>query len=169
MCVRVRVCLRLCVFSFASRISLASGYFIVMRYITLPGQSLNPDCTELLYMPFSAFTGQRVQYLGSKTDRSECRLPADPGPCLAYYTRHYFDTEEESCKMFIYGGCLGNRNNFASFEECQASCQGWTSPLSLNVLSATGHKKRCIVAYLTLLVTLWKGNLILTLGYEKES
>ncbi|CAH3030952.1 unnamed protein product [Pocillopora meandrina] len=34
--------------------------------------------------------------------------------------RYYFDPAAGECKVFIYGGCLGNENNFKTIEACEA-------------------------------------------------
>ena len=45
-----------------------------------------------------------------------------PGRCRAAFKRYYFDTKNNACAEFIYGGCHGNGNNFASSEECMEAC-----------------------------------------------
>lgn len=40
----------------------------------------------------------------------------DKGPCRQHNVRWFFDTTTRSCKEFIYGGCLGNYNNFETSE-----------------------------------------------------
>lgn len=44
--------------------------------------------------------------------------------CRAAFTRWYFDTEKNSCDIFTYGGCQGNKNNYLSKEECMRQCYG---------------------------------------------
>lgn len=51
-----------------------------------------------------------------------CILPKDAGPCRAAFKRYFFDKTIGQCKQFIYGGCLGNKNNFLSLKECQIKC-----------------------------------------------
>ena len=51
-----------------------------------------------------------------------CSLPKDPGPCGGYYERYYYDSESGICKPFVYGGCLGNGNNFKTLQECLGQC-----------------------------------------------
>ncbi|CAL1298900.1 unnamed protein product [Larinioides sclopetarius] len=53
-----------------------------------------------------------------------CEIPSNPGDCEALITRFYYDSVEERCKEFIYGGCGGNSNNFETEEECKAICGG---------------------------------------------
>ncbi|CAH3170321.1 unnamed protein product [Porites evermanni] len=51
-----------------------------------------------------------------------CNQDADPGHCMAYIPRFFFDQHDGKCKEFIYGGCEGNRNNFEKLQDCQNTC-----------------------------------------------
>ncbi len=51
-----------------------------------------------------------------------CTLPAQPGRCLAYFERFFFNSLTKKCEMFVYGGCEANENNFISLSECEAKC-----------------------------------------------
>ena len=53
-----------------------------------------------------------------------CRLTPEPGLCLAYFPRFYYNRTTETCEEFIYGGCGGNRNNFRSETKCLTECKG---------------------------------------------
>ncbi|XP_061452144.1 kunitz-type protease inhibitor 2 [Rhineura floridana] len=53
-----------------------------------------------------------------------CAAPQAVGPCRASFPRWYFDTETRTCKMFIYGGCGGNKNNYVFEEHCLSQCTG---------------------------------------------
>ena len=56
------------------------------------------------------------------SDLEACQLEPDSGPCEAAITKYYFDTDEEKCKSFLYGGCDGTVP-FDSMEEClQCEC-----------------------------------------------
>nr|XP_045375296.1 WAP four-disulfide core domain protein 6A-like [Camelus bactrianus] len=60
------------------------------------------------------------QCLNPKQD--VCILPKEPGRCLAYLPRWWYDAQNKVCSQFIYGGCQGNSNNFQSQAVCQAIC-----------------------------------------------
>ncbi|KFD63705.1 hypothetical protein M514_06583, partial [Trichuris suis] len=51
-----------------------------------------------------------------------CQHPKDVGVCKGYFRRWYFDSSVGWCKQFIYGGCGGNGNNFATLQECRTTC-----------------------------------------------
>lgn len=53
-----------------------------------------------------------------------CVPKADTGLCRAAFTRWYYNTETNSCDIFIFGGCKGNKNNYVSKEECMHYCSG---------------------------------------------
>lgn len=55
--------------------------------------------------------------------RARCKLPADVGFCRAFTNRFYYDSLENVCKLFSYGGCMGNGNNFATAKECLEACR----------------------------------------------
>lgn len=45
------------------------------------------------------------------------------GACAGYHVRWYYDATREQCSQFVYGGCLGNANNFDTRELCQERCE----------------------------------------------
>uniref|UniRef100_A0A0R3WQW9 BPTI/Kunitz inhibitor domain-containing protein n=1 Tax=Hydatigena taeniaeformis TaxID=6205 RepID=A0A0R3WQW9_HYDTA len=49
-------------------------------------------------------------------------LPRDTGPCSGSYARYYYDPVEGGCRLFMYGGCLGNGNRFNTKAECEDAC-----------------------------------------------
>ncbi|KAL6089917.1 hypothetical protein STEG23_027229 [Scotinomys teguina] len=51
-----------------------------------------------------------------------CLLPMDRGPCRAVIPRIFYDRNQQTCREFKYGGCLGNANNFHSQELCEHTC-----------------------------------------------
>ncbi|KAG5447005.1 Papilin [Clonorchis sinensis] len=56
-----------------------------------------------------------------------CQLPMERGPCHATQTRYYYDIKSAKCRMFLYGGCLGNSNRFLSRQECESACGKFAS------------------------------------------
>ncbi|XP_049516727.1 papilin-like isoform X4 [Dermacentor silvarum] len=52
-----------------------------------------------------------------------CSQPQDPGPCYAYLRRFYYDKIQDRCLPFIFGGCLGNGNNFYTSAQCNRHCR----------------------------------------------
>uniref|UniRef100_A0A8C9RS28 Tissue factor pathway inhibitor n=1 Tax=Scleropages formosus TaxID=113540 RepID=A0A8C9RS28_SCLFO len=55
-----------------------------------------------------------------------CLQQPDEGPCGDFIPRYYYNTLSQKCEEFTYSGCLGNSNNFKTFEECQKTC--WRIP-----------------------------------------
>ena len=56
------------------------------------------------------------------SDEVDCLSLPDPGPCMAYIERYFYNTTSMMCEMFIYGGCKGNSNNYMTSEECMKAC-----------------------------------------------
>ncbi|NXG79994.1 SPIT2 inhibitor, partial [Baryphthengus martii] len=52
----------------------------------------------------------------------ECAVPAVTGPCRASFPRWFYEPVNRTCRLFIYGGCRGNKNNYLSQEECLNRC-----------------------------------------------
>jgi hypothetical protein len=53
-----------------------------------------------------------------------CALPLDSGPCEAAIPAYGYNAASGHCERFIYGGCQGNANRFATLEACEQSCGG---------------------------------------------
>lgn len=51
-----------------------------------------------------------------------CSAPVEPGPCNGSFPRWYFDKDSRTCHQFAYGGCKGNKNNFATEAACLYKC-----------------------------------------------
>jgi hypothetical protein len=66
----------------------------------------------------SSLTGESLS-----TRRLACGLPAEPGPCRASKEYFYFNTTTNQCQTFIYGGCDGTANRFATKEQCSEYCE----------------------------------------------
>ena len=52
-----------------------------------------------------------------------CLLPAITGECHNYTQRWFYDSSEQRCRQFYYGGCGGNENNFMSERDCINRCE----------------------------------------------
>lgn len=52
-----------------------------------------------------------------------CSFPMEKGPCQAYMSRWFFNSETGECELFAYGGCRGNSNNFSTKEKCEKMCK----------------------------------------------
>ncbi|NWH99916.1 AMBP protein, partial [Tichodroma muraria] len=65
--------------------------------------------------------GPLPTYIGNKED--SCRLSQDPGPCSGMLSRFFYNSSSMACETFLYGGCLGNGNNFYSEKECLQACR----------------------------------------------
>ncbi|XP_042331691.1 actinia tenebrosa protease inhibitors-like [Sceloporus undulatus] len=53
----------------------------------------------------------------------KCRLRRRIGWCRSKLPRYYYDYKNQRCRPFIYSGCRGNENNFASYRECAVACE----------------------------------------------
>merc|ERR1712025_589742 len=67
----------------------------------------------------------------------DCYRRPDPGPCPGRRSLYAYDSQTDSCKMFRYGGCRGNRNQFLRESECVRKCS-----LDLEQLVQAGIIKR---------------------------
>ncbi|NXQ53776.1 PPN protein, partial [Anthoscopus minutus] len=65
-----------------------------------------------------------------------CLLPSAHGPCTNWTTRWYFVGVVGKCNRFWYGGCHGNKNSFASEEECMRVCHS-----SVGIRHAQGQQQ----------------------------
>ncbi|GFW45637.1 kunitz-type serine protease inhibitor A [Trichonephila clavipes] len=52
-----------------------------------------------------------------------CDGKPESGRCRAYFPSYYYDQKSGSCKEFIYGGCGGNGNRYATEKECLDNCK----------------------------------------------
>ncbi|XP_062869785.1 protein AMBP [Trichomycterus rosablanca] len=52
-----------------------------------------------------------------------CTAEPDSGPCFGMFQRYHYNSSIMTCQTFVYGGCMGNQNNFNSEKECLQSCR----------------------------------------------
>ncbi|KAF2980077.1 hypothetical protein EK904_009513, partial [Melospiza melodia maxima] len=67
-----------------------------------------------------------------------CLLPSAHGPCSNWTTRWYFVGVVGKCNRFWYGGCHGNKNSFASEEECMRACHSSVGASHLEIQPSSG-------------------------------
>ncbi|NXD22650.1 PPN protein, partial [Spelaeornis formosus] len=67
-----------------------------------------------------------------------CLLPSAHGPCANWTTRWYFVGVVGKCNRFWYGGCHGNKNSFASEEECMRVCHSSVGDSHLELQPSPG-------------------------------
>lgn len=79
--------------------------FLALLFVLL----FNADSLAFLWRPVA-------------TIRSDCLLPKANGMCFGDFPRYYFDLDSRQCKVFSYGGCFGNKNNFKTMQDCEAKC-----------------------------------------------
>ena len=51
-------------------------------------------------------------------------MPKVRGNCRAAHPRFYYRSSTNTCLLFTYGGCGGNKNNFEQPTDCQRVCGG---------------------------------------------
>ncbi|KAL1474952.1 hypothetical protein MTO96_037642, partial [Rhipicephalus appendiculatus] len=51
-----------------------------------------------------------------------CKPLPDRGPCDEFIPAWWFSVSTGQCKRFVYSGCEGNKNNYMSRADCEASC-----------------------------------------------
>ncbi|XP_004530678.1 papilin isoform X3 [Ceratitis capitata] len=57
-----------------------------------------------------------------------CEIPAEVGACTDYIPMWYYDTKDQRCRQFYYGGCGGNENKFQTEEACTQRCEKKPEP-----------------------------------------
>ncbi|KAK8762043.1 hypothetical protein V5799_026690 [Amblyomma americanum] len=53
---------------------------------------------------------------------SSCSLPQENGRCRGRFEKWHYNSTNDRCSMFIYGGCDGNENRFENCTLCMESC-----------------------------------------------
>uniref|UniRef100_A0A6A7FYZ2 Amyloid beta A4 protein n=1 Tax=Hirondellea gigas TaxID=1518452 RepID=A0A6A7FYZ2_9CRUS len=71
---------------------------------------------------------------GEKVHCSErCSQPVATGMCRGAFRRFFHNASSGACEEFLYGGCQGNDNNFATLDECNHHCEKPKSPCEMPV------------------------------------
>uniref|UniRef100_A0A8D0HAB2 Serine peptidase inhibitor, Kunitz type 2 n=1 Tax=Sphenodon punctatus TaxID=8508 RepID=A0A8D0HAB2_SPHPU len=86
-----------------------------------------PSWTEAQRPPTNAMEkpGRRIQQPNASFSYQEyCTGKFVTGPCRAAFPRWWFDSEKQTCRKFIYGGCRGSKNNFLNKDDCMRQCSG---------------------------------------------
>jgi len=80
------------------------------------------DCEAMCVSPpeIEARVFEEEEEEETSDEVNACSLEIQTGPCRALYPRFAFDGE--NCVPFMYGGCMGNANNFASEGDCRKEC-----------------------------------------------
>ena len=103
-----------------------------------------------------------------KPRNSICNLQLSKGNCQATLRRFYYDPVEGICKLFVFGGCQGNANNFETMSECINSCIGTEirlpKPSSSQIEQTTSKPKNQLASKYQYNIMSWLGlNICLTL------
>ncbi|KAM8715008.1 hypothetical protein ACLKA7_002111 [Drosophila subpalustris] len=64
----------------------------------------------------------RVASYNKVIRQPKCLYMADVGPCDDQVKVYGYDYVTNRCVFFIYGGCGGNPNRFATKKECMDEC-----------------------------------------------
>ncbi|GFY60855.1 carboxypeptidase inhibitor SmCI [Trichonephila inaurata madagascariensis] len=84
----------------------------------------------------------RPEHCPQRAVEKNCEDKPDSGVCMAYMPMFYYDAETQTCRKFIYGGCQGNGNRYASEEECMKQC-GVESQSSSDACDLPAETGRC--------------------------
>lgn len=78
----------------------------------------------LLYLTLvtANVTGEEDEPEEEEDDYSRCTHRPQRGPCKGHLYRYYFNPWKGKCRLFIYGGCGGNSNNFRHRYACMKTC-----------------------------------------------
>ena len=87
--------------------------------------TITRQCEEFIWGGGIRF-GNNFATLGECQERCPpidiCLLPEEPGPGDESILSFYFDTITGRCEEFIWGGGTRFGNNFATLEDCEATC-----------------------------------------------
>ncbi|KAM6202505.1 kunitz-type protease inhibitor 1 [Rhynchocyon petersi] len=69
-----------------------------------------------------------ITVLSAKQTEEYCLASYKVGRCRSSFPRWYYDPKDQICRSFVYGGCLGNKNNYLREEECKLACRDVQGP-----------------------------------------
>ncbi|XP_073486432.1 collagen alpha-4(VI) chain-like isoform X2 [Aquarana catesbeiana] len=70
----------------------------------------------------TGFTGQGTTEGTVLFNKDICQLKQEEGDCQDYVLKWWYNSDENECAQFWYGGCGGNKNQFETQEECETVC-----------------------------------------------
>uniref|UniRef100_A0A8B9BUT9 BPTI/Kunitz inhibitor domain-containing protein n=1 Tax=Anser brachyrhynchus TaxID=132585 RepID=A0A8B9BUT9_9AVES len=82
-----------------------------------PSQPQQPGCSQ-----GGDMSTQQASCPRGKHGPDICHLPPEHGPCRGHFYRYAYNPATGTCRVFLYGGCRGNANNFETLKECHCSC-----------------------------------------------
>ncbi|XP_075722820.1 papilin isoform X3 [Rhipicephalus microplus] len=83
------------------------------------------ECLKTCKVGYENVT-ERLLKLQAPPKNSTCYLPKEKGPCYGHFPRYYYNSTTGTCEQFIYGGCMGNANNFETLRKCERKCANVT-------------------------------------------
>lgn len=75
-------------------------------------------------------------------------------------SRFFYNSSSMACETFLYGGCLGNGNNFYSEKECLQACRtegenpGWAGALQVPLLRHHKGSEHCLKCHVS--ASMWE-------------
>ncbi|XP_075235382.1 spondin-1-like [Lycorma delicatula] len=132
--------------------SVSCGTGVSIRTRTLLGDETKKEKCGNRVQLVQQFTCSQEDCTFDLTAAKEiCVLEEDRGPCRGEFQRWRYEQMKGMCIPFLYGGCRGNRNNFATDTECLAQCSGirnliGTSSSNSNNSTANFSPQDCVVS-----------------------
>jgi len=74
-------------------------------------------------LPADSNVFQNVSKSKCSNETNIYSLAPATGPCQASFVRFFYNPISKRCEQFLYGGCLGNANNFKTIDDCLAKCK----------------------------------------------
>ncbi|XP_045623007.1 boophilin-G2 [Procambarus clarkii] len=71
----------------------------------------------------SSLTGNAITDDSTGASDGSCHAPKDVGSCSGQQEAWHYSAAESRCIFFVYSGCGGNANRFASRAACEEACE----------------------------------------------